>query len=162
MLLHTNIASAFSTLGPLRFPFYGSLLTLLRQDRKAIYEPHRAMYNLSKKYGNILTVGLGDQEWVILSGLPEIKEFSMKPEALSRPPMPVMNELYSFNRDTGYGVIFANGELWQEQRKFMAKNVKEMTVGYKPFSEHVIDEYNLFAQYIGKYCCQDTVIPFLP
>ena len=61
------------------------------------------MYNLSKTYGNCLTVGLGPDEWVILSGLQEIKEFSMNPNALSRPPMPVMNELYSFNRDCGYG-----------------------------------------------------------
>ena len=61
------------------------------------------MFNLSKKYGNIVTVGLGPDEWVSLSGLQEIKEFSMNPNALSRPPMVVMNELYSFNPDFGYG-----------------------------------------------------------
>ena len=69
--------------------------------------------------------------------------------------MPALNELYSFNKDVGLGVIFAHGDLWQDQRKFMAKTLKEMTVavgGYKPFSEQISDEYNLFEEYLHRKC----------
>ena len=46
------------------------------------------------------------------------------------------------------GVILASGDLWREQRKFMARTLKEMTTGYKPFSDQILDEYHLFADYI--------------
>ena len=69
--------------------------------------------------------------------------------------MPALNELYSFNKDVGLGVIFAHGDLWQDQRRFMAKTLKEMTVavgGYKPFSEQISDEYYLFEEYLRRKC----------
>jgi hypothetical protein len=69
--------------------------------------------------------------------------------------MPALNELYSFNKDIGLGVIFAHGDLWRDQRKFMAKTLKEMTVavgGNKPFSEQISDEYNLFEEYLRRKC----------
>jgi hypothetical protein len=37
----------------------------------------------------------------------------------------------------------------------MAKTLKEMTVavgGYKPFSEQISDEYNLFEEYLRRKC----------
>ena len=52
----------------------------------------------------------------------------------------VFNEV----NDWSLGVIFADGPLWQNQRKFMAKTLKEMSVGAKPFESHILDEYRLF------------------
>ena len=52
-----------------------------------------------------MVIGLGSEQWVVLSGLKEIKEFSMKSEAVSRPAMPALNELYSFNKEQGYGKL---------------------------------------------------------
>ena len=97
---------------------------------------------ICRKYGPITKIGLGPDEWVILTGFDEIKEFSMKSEAVSRPHMPALTSLYAF--DEKLGVIFADGPLWQNQRKFMAKTLKDMSVGAKPFESHILDEYRLF------------------
>ena len=101
---------------------------------------------------------LGPDEWVILTGFDEIKEFSMKSEAVSRPHMPALTSLYAF--DEKLGVIFADGPLWQNQRKFMAKILKDMSVGAKPFESHILDEYRLFhddLKYQIKMVCEQYI-----
>ena len=132
----------------------GSFISLLRagDGKNTFLEPLVPMTKLCKQYGNVMSIGLGSDQWVVLSGLEEIKAFSMNSEAVSRPFMPALNELYSFNKDYGLGVIFAHGDLWLDQRKFMAKTLKEMTVGYKPFSQQISDEYILFEQYLRQKC----------
>ena len=130
----------------------GSFFSLLKLGKNALLEPLVPVTKLCQTYGNVMSIGLGSEQWVILSGFEEIKAFSMKSEAVSRPFMPALNELYSFNKAFGRGIIFAHGDLWTDQRKFMAKTLKEMTLGYKPFSEQILDEYTIFAQYLQKKC----------
>jgi len=88
-------------LGPLIVPFIGSAISLLRASKNPLGEPYAAMANLSRIYGNIMSVGLGNETWVVLSGFKEIKEFSMKSSAVSRPVMPSLNSLYAFNEQLG-------------------------------------------------------------
>ena len=59
------------------------------------------IYRLSKDYGPVMTVALGSDVWVILSGLEAIKEFGMNEAAVARPDMPTLYELYSFQRPLG-------------------------------------------------------------
>nr|AKH03516.1 cytochrome P450 3076A2 [Paracyclopina nana] len=132
--------------GPWNIPLIGSAVALLGASKNPLREPYAAMANLSRKYGGIMTVGLGNETWIVLSGLKEIKEFSMKSEAVSRPVMPSLNSLYAFNEQLG--VIFADGRLWSDQRRFMAKSLKVIQTGYKPFGEHIMDEFNLFRAHL--------------
>lgn len=87
--------------GPFQFPMMGSTISLLRTGKNMFLEPHAAMAKLSLQYGRIMSVGLGDETWIVLSGFDEIKEFSMKSEAVSRPHMPALNELYAYNERLG-------------------------------------------------------------
>ncbi len=93
--------------GPRSLPLMGSFISLLqaggRSGKNALLEPLVPMSTLCKRYGNIMSVGLGSDQWVVLSGFEEIKAFSMKTEAVSRPYMPSLNELYSFNKEHGLG-----------------------------------------------------------
>ena len=73
---------------------------------------------LSEKYGKVMRVMLGDQEWFVLSGmylpyfnvilfksnvtgLDEIKQFSMKEESTFHLPSKTFNEMYSFDKPLG-------------------------------------------------------------
>ena len=47
------------------------------------------------------------------------------------------------------GVIFADGCLWKDQRKFMTKALKEIQTAYKPFGEHIMDELKIFTEYLS-------------
>nr|AKH03515.1 cytochrome P450 3076A1 [Paracyclopina nana] len=132
--------------GPLNLPLMGSCVSLLKTGKNVFREPHLAMSKLSQIYGNIMSVGLGSDTWVILSGFDEIREFSMKSEATSRPSMPALIELYAFNEQLG--VIFADGRLWRDQRRFMSKALKEIQSSYKPFGEQIMDEFNLFLAFL--------------
>ena len=110
---------------------------------------HKGTARICRKYGHITKIGLGAEDWIILTGFKEIKEFSMKSEAVSRPYMPALISLYAF--DQKLGVIFADGDLWQDQRKFMAKTVKDMSEGKKPFETQILEEWRLFNQFLREH-----------
>ena len=96
MYIYINFA------GPASLPLMGSFISLLKASsgtgKNAFLEPLVPMSTLCKHYGNVMSVGLGVDQWVVLSGFEEIKAFSMNSEAISRPFMPALNELYSFNK----------------------------------------------------------------
>ena len=73
---------------------------------KWIHRPHfwvnvSSIVRMSEHYGKVMRVMLGDQEWFILSGLEEIKQFSMKEESTFHLPSKTFNEMYSFDKPLG-------------------------------------------------------------
>ena len=143
ILINLKIFTSFFFFsGPIIFPIFGSVHELMLNFPDILTAAHKGTAKICRKFGPITKIGLGPDEWVILTGFDEIKEFSMKSEAVSRPYMPALTSLYAF--DEKLGVIFADGPLWQNQRKFMAKTLKDMSAGAKPFESHILDEYRLF------------------
>ena len=125
-----------------------------------------------------MRVMLGDQEWFVLSGmylpyfnamfdfntnlsgLDEIKQFSMKEESTFHLPSKTFNEMYSFDKPLGMhsqeifdrrsncngdfinfsflqGIIFPDGNLWKEQRKFAMKTLKQLGLGKNSLEHHI-------------------------
>ena len=64
-----------------------------------------SVVRMSEHYGKVMRVMLGDQEWFILSGLEEIKQFSMKEESTFHLPSKTFNEMYSFDKPLGITII---------------------------------------------------------
>ena len=63
---------------------------------------HVAMKKISDVYGRCMRIGLGNQVWVSLSGLDEIRDFSMQDSATYRPRSnDVLSDLYSFEEPLG-------------------------------------------------------------
>ena len=58
-----------------------------------------------KQYGPVMSVALGEDVWVVLSGLEEIKDFSMREEAVDRPDLKIFDEIYSFDKPLGEKLI---------------------------------------------------------
>jgi hypothetical protein len=53
----------------------GSFPGLLKVHTEALTYPYEAMHRLSLSHGPVMSVGLGPEVWVVLSGLGPIKEF---------------------------------------------------------------------------------------
>ena len=108
-----------------------------------------------------MSVGLGPQVWVVVSGADELRRLSMMEEAVSRPDMRTLYEIYSYDRSLGggrivqyyhinqsmcivvllrAGVIFPDGALWREQRRFVARTLRDLGVGRRTLDDHVLEE----------------------
>jgi len=119
----------------------GSVPWLQWADSSAADYPYRAMHKLACQYGPVMSVALGEDVWVVLTGLDAIKEFSMLDEATHRPDMASLDEIYSIGGKP-LGVIFPAGPLWREQRKFMARALRDLGAAGRAASldEHVNEE----------------------
>ncbi|XP_059093870.1 methyl farnesoate epoxidase-like [Tigriopus californicus] len=139
--------------GPFVFPFMGSLPALGQADSKAIEFPYRAMHRLSKQFGPIMSMALGQDMWVVLTGLEEIKAFTMMDETVARPNLKALYEIYSF--DKPLGVIFPDGPLWKEQRKFMMRTLREFGLGKQTMEDHIQEEIKFSIQYLKQQATQE-------
>ncbi|XP_028832552.1 cytochrome P450 2U1 [Denticeps clupeoides] len=89
--------------------------------------PQLALMELSKIYGNILSLFVGSQLIVLLSGYEMVKDaLSNRPEVFSdRPDVPVITILTKRK-----GIVFAPyGPLWRRQRKFCHSTLRNFGLG---------------------------------
>ncbi|XP_023340901.1 methyl farnesoate epoxidase [Eurytemora carolleeae] len=134
--------------GPPILPFCGSAPFLLLFDTKMISYPYRMMYKVAQKYGNVMKVGLGMQDWYVLSSFEEIQEFSMTDFSVSHLPSKTFDELYSFDRPLG--IIFPDGALWKDQRKFGVKTLRQLGVGKSSLEDKMVLESSKLVQYMNQ------------
>jgi len=134
--------------GPLSWPFCGSLPTMLMFDNYMLLYPYRVMHRMAQYYGKVMRVMLGDQEWYILSGLEEIKQFSMTEDSTFHLPSRTFNEMYSF--DEPLGIIFPDGYLWKEQRKFAVKTLKQLGLGKNSLERKIEEETFELCKYLSE------------
>ena len=81
----------------------GSIPWLGKVDSESPRYPYRAMHRLSQLHGPVMSVALGGDVWVVLTGLEAIKQFSMMDETTGRPNLPALNEIYSMHKDKPLG-----------------------------------------------------------
>lgn len=66
-------------------PVIGSFGGMLRHGLPYYDRLHVMMQKVSEVHGRVMALNMGTETWVILSGLEEVKEFSMKESATHRP-----------------------------------------------------------------------------
>ncbi|TNN68834.1 Cytochrome P450 2K1 [Liparis tanakae] len=90
---------------------------------------------LSKKYGSVFKVYFGPQKFVILAGYKTVKQALVNNavEFGDRHIHPVGYLL-------GQALLFANGELWKEMRRFALSNLRDHGMGKKASEEKIIEE----------------------
>lgn len=150
MILWTMKLNLHKIPGPLSLPFMGSLLTMIFCDKYCLSFPYRVMHRLSLHYGKVMRVMLGDQEWFVLSGLEEIKQFSMTEESTHHLPSKTFNDMYSFD-DKPLGIIFPDGNLWREQRKFAVKTLKQLGLGKNSLEHHIEIETTEVCKFLSNF-----------
>ncbi|CAJ0933573.1 unnamed protein product [Ranitomeya imitator] len=92
--------------------------------------------NLSKKYGPIYTIQLGEEKVVVLCGYEAVKDALVNhaDEFLGRPKVPLFLEI-----SKGHGIIFAHYEIWKVMRRFTLSTLRDFGMG-KEAIEHKISE----------------------
>jgi len=116
-----------------RYPFIGSGPHLAPNLHVVISE-------MRKKYGKVFSLYLGNDPFVIVSDFDLYKEAMSKEELLYRPKLGA-NDDFMFPDEHGErrGIMFANGQEWQEQRRFTLRNLRDFGFG-KVSMEGLIQE----------------------
>ncbi|XP_018426755.1 PREDICTED: cytochrome P450 2J6-like [Nanorana parkeri] len=121
--------------GPFPLPFVGNLWRLKFQLHPA------TLTQLSKLYGKIYTVWLGDSPLVVLNGWRAVKDgiVSHSEELSGRPVASYLKDLLG-----GGGILMSNGHVWKQQRRFGLMTLRNLGLGKRGLESRIQDE----AQYI--------------
>ncbi|XP_058160793.1 cytochrome P450 2J2-like [Dasypus novemcinctus] len=135
--------------GPWGLPFIGSFLQL------GFEQPHLKLQQLVKKYGNLLSLQLGNLHSVTITGLPLIKEVLVHQEQhfLNRPITPFREHVLKKN-----GIIMSSGQTWKEQRRFVLTTLRNFGLGKKSLEERIQEE----AHYLIEAIQEEKGQPFDP
>uniref|UniRef100_A0A286ZXG2 unspecific monooxygenase n=1 Tax=Sus scrofa TaxID=9823 RepID=A0A286ZXG2_PIG len=117
--------------GPTPLPILGNILQL---DIKDI---SKSLSNLSKVYGPVYTVYLGLEPAVVLHGYEVMKEalIAAGEEFSGRGHFPMAERV-----NKGHGIIFSNGKIWKETRRFSLMTLRNLGVGKRSIEEHIQEE----------------------
>ncbi|XP_072388304.1 cytochrome P450 306a1 [Diabrotica undecimpunctata] len=100
--------------GPWGIPIFGYLLWL---DPKS---PYLTLTNLSKKYGSVYGLKLGNVYTVVLTDPKVIKTVFSKDATTGRAPLYLTHGIMN-----GYGLICSEGDLWKEHRRFTFNTLRQ-------------------------------------
>ncbi|NXV72319.1 CP2K6 protein, partial [Atlantisia rogersi] len=125
--------------GPRPLPIIGNLHIM---DLK---RPYLTMLELSKTYGPVFSIQMGQRKIVVLSGYDAVKEALVnQADAFSgRPKIPLVEETTK-----GKGVIFSHGENWKVMRRFTLTTLRDFGMGKKAIEDRVVEEYGYLANTI--------------
>ncbi|NXM09301.1 CP2J6 protein, partial [Tyrannus savana] len=127
--------------GPTPYPFFGNLL----QMNFKIHHEH--LKKMAKSYGNIFTLWVSNRPVVILQGFQAVKEgLTVRAEDVAGRPPGSFHHLLSH----GNGVMFSNGHLWKQQRRFGLATMRKMGVGRKSQEYRLQEEACHLVEYLQK------------
>ncbi|XP_073468063.1 LOW QUALITY PROTEIN: cytochrome P450 2A9-like [Aquarana catesbeiana] len=117
--------------GPVPLPLIGNLWTLNFQ-----LHPER-ITQLSRLYGKIYTVWLGDSPLVVLNGWRAVKDgiASHSDELSGRPIASFLKDLLG-----GAGILTTSGHLWKQQRWFTLMTLRNLGLGKHGLESRIQDE----------------------
>ncbi|XP_034750248.1 cytochrome P450 2K1-like [Etheostoma cragini] len=117
--------------GPYPLPLLGNLLQL------DLNKLDISLFDLSKKYGPVLTVYFGPKKVVVLAGYRTVKQalVNYAEEFGDREVTPIFHD---FNK--GNGILFTNGDSWKEMRRFALTTLREFGMGKRISEDKIIEE----------------------
>ncbi|XP_066548410.1 cytochrome P450 2J4 isoform X3 [Amia ocellicauda] len=135
--------------GPFGLPVIGSLLCISPSD------PFGYFCKLLGDYGDIMSLSVGNMPILLLSGSKTLREaFVEKADAFTDHP------LYPINKRlcNGLGLIWSNGQMWKQQRRFALSTLKYFGVGKKTLETSILEENRVLYKAIRNEQCK----PFEP
>lgn len=143
-LSHEN-TKVLNPLGPAWLPIIGNLPIL---KYLKIFKFHHLLWQyLAKIYGPVVGLRFLNDHIVIISGRDTIKEFYGRDEFNGRPDG-FFFRVRSF--DKRLGVVFTDGDLWEDQRRFTMKTLKQLGFGKVSMFQHIEQEAAELMQYFKK------------
>uniref|UniRef100_A0A667Y3Y1 Uncharacterized protein n=1 Tax=Myripristis murdjan TaxID=586833 RepID=A0A667Y3Y1_9TELE len=143
--LKTRRPSSFPP-GPWALPFVGNIFTV---------DFNRAHKTLTQTYGDVYSLRMGQTWMVVLNGFQIVKEalVTQGDSLADRPILPFQVDMF-----LNLGLIFSNGHLWKQQRRFSLSTLKYFGVGRKSLELAILDEFT----YSGKSIADLKGKPFNP
>ena len=155
--LNTRIPKNFPP-GPPRYPIIGSLFNMVQKSETS---GHKGMihgiFKVAEKYGQLFGFFIGSQPYVVIADYDIMKEVLKMEEVTGRPNTSPLNEFRPGYWTVGHenigrqpGIIFAQGNYWREQRRFMLRNLRDFGFGKTEMEDTVLDEVEKLCQEISK------------
>ncbi|XP_069584344.1 cytochrome P450 2K6-like isoform X2 [Ranitomeya imitator] len=128
--------------GPWTLPIIGNLHIL---DRN---RPYLTMHQLSKKFGPMYTLKLGEEKVVVICGYDAIKDALVNhaDEFSGRPNVPIFREVTK-----GHGVIFTNYENWKVMRRFTLSTLRDFGMGKQAIENKISEESDFLVTKFRSY-----------
>ncbi|XP_031459601.1 cytochrome P450 2J6-like [Phasianus colchicus] len=125
--------------GPAPLPLVGNLLQMKFQIH------HDILRKMASTYGNIFTLWLSSIPVVVLQGYQAVKEgmTAHAEEVAGRP----LRRAFRFLTN-GNGVMFSNGHLWKQQRRFGLLTMRKLGVGKQSQERRIQEEACHLVQYL--------------
>uniref|UniRef100_A0A669QQP6 Cytochrome P450 family 2 subfamily B member 6 n=1 Tax=Phasianus colchicus TaxID=9054 RepID=A0A669QQP6_PHACC len=126
--------------GPRALPIIGNLHLF---DLK---RPYRTYLQLSKEYGPVFSVQMGQRKIVVISGYETVKEalINQADAFAERPKIPIFEDL-----TRGNGIVFAHGENWKVMRRFTLTTLRDFGMGKRAIEDRIVEEYGYLIDSIG-------------
>ncbi|KAG9470266.1 hypothetical protein GDO78_018368 [Eleutherodactylus coqui] len=128
--------------GPRPLPIIGNLHIL---DLK---KPYQTLHQLSKKYGPVYTIKLGEEKVVVLCGYEAVKDALVNhaDEFSGRAKVPLFHEITK-----GYGVTFAHDDNWKMMRRFTLSTLRDFGMGKEGIENKITEESDFLVQKFKSY-----------
>ncbi|KAK2538489.1 hypothetical protein Q9233_002349 [Columba guinea] len=108
--------------GPTPYPFFGNMLQMNFQIH------HDILKKMAKMHGNVFTLWVLNHPVVVLQGFQAVKEgLTVHAEDVAGRPTSHFFHVLTH----GNGVMFSNGHVWKQQRRFGLAIMRKMGVGKK-------------------------------
>ncbi|NXY22985.1 CP2J6 protein, partial [Atrichornis clamosus] len=127
--------------GPTPYPVFGNLL----QMNFKIH--HEYLKKMAKIHGNIFTLWLSSRPAIVLQGFQTVKEgLTVHAEDVAGRPVANIFQILTH----GKGVMFSNGHVWKQQRRFGIATMRKMGVGKKDQEHRLQEEAFHLVEYLQK------------
>ncbi|KFR06065.1 Cytochrome P450 2J6, partial [Opisthocomus hoazin] len=127
--------------GPTPYPLFGNLLQMNFQIH------HEILRKMAKIHGNVFTLWLSNVPVVVLQGFQAVKEgLTVHAEDVAGRPTSKTFHLLTH----GNGLIFSNGHLWKQQRRFGLATMRKIGVGKKHQEYRLQQEACHLVEYLRK------------
>ncbi|TKR77612.1 hypothetical protein L596_018547 [Steinernema carpocapsae] len=140
--------------GPFPFPLLGNFAQI------DLANPHRTMVKWAFRYGPLFTVHL-PKPIIVIADFQLLKETLISQgDVFAGRPDSFLYGIFTNHRKEGDGIILAEGERWQAQRRFALRAFRNLGMGTKKMDETIMYHVNELLVRIQKeiYYSESTII----